>query len=38
VSDIIALTLQGSADVDALRARVTALAEAFPLYPGLEQW
>ena len=38
VSDIIALTLQGGADVDELRARVTRLAEAFPLYPGLEQW
>ncbi|MGJ0202573.1 serine hydroxymethyltransferase [Leucobacter sp. gxy201] len=38
VSDIIALTLQGEADSDALRGRVEALAEAFPLYPGLENW
>ena len=38
VADIIALTLQGGADTEALRARVTRLAEAFPLYPGLEQW
>ncbi len=38
VSDIIALTLQGGADLDALRARVTKLADGFPLYPGLEQW
>lgn len=38
VSDIIATTLTGSVDTAALRARVTALAEAFDLYPGLEQW
>jgi glycine hydroxymethyltransferase len=38
VADIIALTLQGAGDVAALRARVTALAGAFELYPGLEQW
>ncbi|WP_200332273.1 MULTISPECIES: serine hydroxymethyltransferase [unclassified Leucobacter] len=38
VADIIALTLQQSGDVDALSARVTALADAFPLYPGLEEW
>ena len=38
VSDVIALTLQGAGDREALRARVTKLAEAFPLYPGLEQW
>ncbi len=38
VADIIALTLQGGADTEALRARVTRLADAFPLYPGLEQW
>ncbi len=38
VADIIALTLQQAGDVEALRARVTKLAEAFPLYPGLEQW
>lgn len=38
VSDIIAATLTGSVDTAALRARVTALAEAFDLYPGLEQW
>lgn len=38
VADIIAATLIGSAEPDALRARVTALTEAFPLYPGLERW
>ena len=38
VADIIAQTLQGAGDVAALRARVTALAGAFELYPGLEQW
>ena len=38
VADIIAATLTGSADVDALRAKVTELADAFPLYPGLETW
>ncbi|KTR81183.1 serine hydroxymethyltransferase [Leucobacter chromiiresistens] len=38
VADIIALTLQQSGDVDELSARVKALADAFPLYPGLEEW
>ncbi|MBC9928464.1 MULTISPECIES: serine hydroxymethyltransferase [unclassified Leucobacter] len=38
VSDIIARTLQPGADVEALAARVTKLADAFPLYPGLEEW
>ena len=38
VADIIALTLQQVGNTDELRARVTKLAEAFPLYPGLEQW
>ena len=38
VADIIALTLQQAGDVAALRSRVTALADAFPLYPGLEEW
>ena len=38
VADIIAQTLTQAGDVEALRARVTELAEAFPLYPGLEQW
>lgn len=40
VAEIIAEALiQGeNADVDALRARVDALAERFPLYPGLEDW
>lgn len=39
VADIIATALvQGQdADVDKLRARVTTLTEAFPLYPGLQQ-
>lgn len=35
VSDIIALALQPHPDVAALSERVTALTEAFPLYPGL---
>ncbi|MBZ8176959.1 aminotransferase class V-fold PLP-dependent enzyme [Corynebacterium poyangense] len=42
VADIIASALvggaQGSADVTALRQRVSALAEQYPLYEGLEQW
>lgn len=38
VADIIAATLQQSADVDALSTRVKSLADAFPLYPGLEEW
>ena len=38
VAEIIAATLQRAESTDALRARVTALAEAFPLYPGLETW
>ncbi|TRW43797.1 serine hydroxymethyltransferase [Georgenia yuyongxinii] len=39
VADIIATTLVGGAgtDVDAARARVKALTDAFPLYPGLQQ-
>ena len=38
VADIIATALKPAADVAALRARVSVLSEAFPLYPGLEQW
>ncbi len=39
VADVIATALVGgaSADVEALRARVARLADAFPLYPGLQQ-
>jgi len=37
VADIIALALLPGADVEALRARVAVLTEAFPLYPGLQQ-
>jgi glycine hydroxymethyltransferase len=37
VADIIALALQGEADVASLRSRVEALTAAFPLYPGLHQ-
>ncbi len=37
VADIIALALQPGADVEALRARVDALAAGFPLYPDLQQ-
>ncbi|MBK0296368.1 serine hydroxymethyltransferase, partial [Bacillus sp. S34] len=32
VADIIALTLMPNPDIDALSARVKALADAFPLY------
>ena len=38
VADIIALALMPGVDVDALKARVKVLTEAFPLYPGLEKW
>ena len=37
VSDVIATALKGGADIDALRARVKKLTDAFPLYPGLSQ-
>jgi glycine hydroxymethyltransferase len=37
VSDVIAEALKPGADVQALRARVHSLTEAFPLYPGLQQ-
>ncbi|RLU96762.1 serine hydroxymethyltransferase [Streptomyces griseocarneus] len=36
VADIIAEALKPSYDVASLRARVTALADKFPLYPGLK--
>ena len=35
VADIIALALQPTPDVAALRQRVLALTDGFPLYPGL---
>ncbi|GGI42123.1 serine hydroxymethyltransferase [Cnuibacter physcomitrellae] len=38
VADIIAAALTPNPDVAALRQRVENLTEAFPLYPGLEQW
>ena len=38
VADVIAAALQPTADIDALRGRVTKLAEDFPLYDGLETW
>ncbi|GAB2814926.1 serine hydroxymethyltransferase [Alpinimonas psychrophila] len=38
VADVIALALMPNPDVSALKARVKVLTEAFPLYPGLEQW
>jgi glycine hydroxymethyltransferase len=37
VADIIAEALKPGSDVSSLRTRVTALTEAFPLYPGLVQ-
>ena len=38
VADVIAAALRPDPDLATLRARVTALTDAFPLYPGLEQW
>ena len=38
VGEIIALALMPLPDVNALKARVKVLTEAFPLYPGLEKW
>jgi glycine hydroxymethyltransferase len=38
VADVIAAALQPSCDIEALRARVTRLADDFPLYEGLENW
>jgi glycine hydroxymethyltransferase len=38
VADIIAEALKPGADLGSLKARVKVLTEAFPLYPGLEQW
>ncbi len=38
VADVIANALKPGADVDALRKRVDALTEQFPLYAGLEEW
>ncbi|MCB1298685.1 MAG: serine hydroxymethyltransferase [Microthrixaceae bacterium] len=37
VADVIALALLPNADVDALRARVATLTQAFPMYPSLTQ-
>ena len=38
VADVIALTLTGGADIETLRARTAALAEAKPLYADLQQY
>ncbi|NKY34252.1 serine hydroxymethyltransferase [Nocardia speluncae] len=38
VADIIGTALAGGADLDALRARVSKLAQDLPLYQGLEDW
>ncbi|WP_331460942.1 serine hydroxymethyltransferase [Arthrobacter sp. zg-Y179] len=38
VAEIIAAALKPAPDVEALRARVGALTENFPLYPGQEEW
>jgi len=38
VADIIAEALKPGADLGSLKARVKVLTDAFPLYPGLEQW
>ncbi|MEU9174337.1 serine hydroxymethyltransferase, partial [Streptomyces sp. NPDC048420] len=37
VADVIAAALKPSYDVDALKARVKALADKHPLYPGLRK-
>jgi len=37
VADVIAHALMPNPDLKGLRARIATLAEAFPLYPGLEQ-
>ena len=38
VADIIAQALKPGANLESLRARVTKLTDAFPLYEGLENW
>ena len=38
VAEIIAGVLLPNPDIDALKARVAKLTEAFPLYPNLENW
>nr|WP_152228761.1 serine hydroxymethyltransferase [Arthrobacter citreus] len=38
VAEIIAAALKPAPDTEALRRRVTELAEDFPLYPGQEEW
>ncbi|GAA3733599.1 serine hydroxymethyltransferase [Leifsonia bigeumensis] len=38
VADVIAAALRPDPDLAALRARVRALTDAFPLYPDLERW
>ncbi len=38
VADVIAEALKPGADLTAFKARVAVLTDAFPLYPGLEQW
>ncbi|KAD3515154.1 aminotransferase class I/II-fold pyridoxal phosphate-dependent enzyme [Arthrobacter yangruifuii] len=38
VAEIIAAALKPAPDVEALRTRVRALADNFPLYPGQEEW
>jgi glycine hydroxymethyltransferase len=38
VADVIAQALQPKPDIAGLRARVKMLTDAFPLYPGLEEW
>jgi glycine hydroxymethyltransferase len=38
IADVIALALQDGADLEALRARTSALAEKKPLYAGLQQY
>ncbi|NUP17224.1 MAG: serine hydroxymethyltransferase, partial [Streptomyces sp.] len=37
VADVIAETLKPAYDTDALKARVKALADKHPLYPGLNK-
>jgi len=38
VAEVIAAVLKPNPDIESLRARVQKLADAFPLYPDLENW
>ena len=38
VAEVIAAVLKPNPDIERLKARVQKLADAFPLYPDLENW